>query len=98
MRFSPNMPEPDAYYEPNSFHGPEQSPEYREPPLRISGNADRYDHRAGNDDFSQPRALWILFDDSERQRLYANIAAAMNGVPEEIVNRQLCLFEKIDPQ
>ncbi len=98
MRFFPNLPNPNAYYEPNSFHGPVQSSEYREPPLRISGDADRYDHREGNDDFSQPRALWTLFDDAQRQRLYGNIAAAMTGVPEEIVNRQLALFAKIEPR
>jgi catalase len=98
MRFFQNFPNADAYYEPNSFHGPAQSPEYREPPLRISGDADRYDHRAGNDDFSQPRALWNLFDESQRQRLYANIAAAMAGVPDEIVQRQLALFAKVEPQ
>ena len=97
MRFFANLPNPNAYYEPNSFQGPAQSPDYREPPLGISGDADRYDHRAGNDDFSQPRALWTLFDDAQRQRLYANIAAAMEGVPEEIVDRQLALFGKIEP-
>ena len=98
MRFFANLPNPNAYYEPNSFQGPAQSSDYREPPLRISGDADRYDHREGNDDFSQPRALWTLFDDAQRRRLYANIAAAMEGVPEEIVNRQLALFAKIEPQ
>ncbi|MGH7289545.1 MAG: catalase, partial [Myxococcota bacterium] len=95
MRFFPNLPNPNAYYEPNSFGGPKQAPEYREPPLRIAGDADRYDHRVGNDDYRQPRALWGLFDTAQRQRLHANIAEAMAGVPEEIVNRQLALFEKI---
>jgi catalase len=97
MRFFPNNPNPDAYYEPSSFGGPKEAGEYREPPLRISGAADRYDSRAGNDDFSQPRALWKLFDDGQRQRLCNNIAAAMSGVPEHIVNRQLALFDRIDP-
>jgi catalase len=97
MRFFPNVPNANAYYEPSSFGGPAQAPEFREPPLRISGDADRYDHRAGNDDFSQPRALWKLFDEGQRQRLYSNIAAAMKGVPEEIVDRQLALFGKIEP-
>jgi catalase len=96
MRFFANLPNPNAYYEPNSFGGPAQAPEYREPPLRLSGDADRYDHRAGNDDFNQPRALWRLFDEGQRQRLCANIAAAMGGVPAAIVDRQLALFEKID--
>ena len=33
-------------YEPNSFGGPKEDPAFREPPLHITGDADRYDHRA----------------------------------------------------
>ncbi|MEF9942914.1 MAG: catalase [Burkholderiaceae bacterium] len=97
MRFTPNLPNANAYYEPNSFKGPQQAPEFREPPLRICGDADRYNHREGNDDFSQPRALFRLFDAGQRQRLCGNIAAAMAGVPSEIVERQLALFDRVDP-
>jgi catalase len=97
MRFFTNNPQPDAYYEPNSFGGPAQTPEVQEPPLGIDGDADRYDHRAGNDDFVQPRALWSLFDAAQCDRLYSNIAAAMQGVPEAIVQRQLALFARIHP-
>ncbi|CAK7027283.1 catalase [Saezia sanguinis] len=97
MRFTPNMPNADAYYEPNSFNGPVEDPSLKEPPLRISGDADRYNHRIGNDDFSQPRALWKLFNEEQRQRLYNNIADAMQGVPAEIVERQAKLFDQIDP-
>ncbi len=68
-----------------------------EPPLRISGDAARYDHRAGNDDFSQPRALFRLFNEGQRQRLFSNIADAMQGVPEAIVERQIALFDRVDP-
>jgi catalase len=95
MRFKPNE-NADAYYEPNSFNGPKQDPEYREPPLKISGDADRYDHRKGNDDYSQPRALFNLFDAAQRKRLFGNIAAAMNDVPDLIVERQLAHFDKVD--
>ncbi len=98
MRFFRNdTGNPDAYYEPNSFQGPVQNPAVAEPPLRISGDAARYDHREGNDDFSQPRALFRLFDDGQKQRLFSNIAEAMQGVPQEIVERQLALFTKVDP-
>ncbi|MEX0697026.1 MAG: catalase [Dongiaceae bacterium] len=97
MRFTPNNPQPDAYYEPNSFDGPAERPDVKEPPLRISGDADRYNHREGNDDYSQPRALFRLFDDGGKQRLFSNIAAAMAGVPDFIVERQLGHFDKIDP-
>ncbi|WP_181703627.1 catalase [Chthonobacter albigriseus] len=98
MRFFPNNPNPNAYYEPNSFSGPRQAPEYREPPLRISGDADRYDHRAGNDDYSQPGALFRLMTEAERERLMDNIAAAMGGVPAEIIERQVAHFAKCDPR
>lgn len=98
MRFFPNgSGNPDAYYEPNSFAGPKQDPAFEEPPLRISGDAARYDDREGNDDFSQPRALFRIFDSGQRQRLFSNIAAAMKGVPEGIVERQLVLFDRVEP-
>lgn len=88
---------PDAYYEPNRFGGPVEDASVKEPPLRIDGDADRYNHRVGNDDFSQPRALFALFDAGQKRRLFANIAAAMSGVPQEIVEAQCALFDKIHP-
>jgi len=87
----------DAYYEPNSFDGAREDPNVGEPPLALDGTADRHNHRNGNDDFSQPRALFEMFDDGEKQRLCANIAGAMQGVPSEIVERQLALFEQVHP-
>jgi catalase len=87
----------DAYYEPNSFNGPKEDKTIAEPPLKISGDADRYDHREGNDDYVQVRALYNLFDAEQRQRLYQNYAAAMDGVPDEIVQRQVGHLNKVDP-
>ena len=84
-------------YEPNSFGGPAEDPKYKEPPLRIQGDADRYDHRQGNDDYAQPAKLYRLFSSEQRQRLHSAIAGAMQGVPQEIVDRQLAHFEKVDP-
>ena len=98
MRFFRNdTGNPDAYYEPNSMGGPAQDPAYGEPPLKISGDADRYDHRAGNDDYSQAGALFRLFDEGQKARLFQAIAGAMAGVPQEIVARQLAHFAKADP-
>jgi len=88
---------PDAYYEPNSFNGPVEQTSAKEPPLRINGDADRYNHRIGNDDYSQPRALFNLFDAGQKLRLFSNIAAAMTGVPGFIVERQLGHFKLIHP-
>ena len=98
MRFFANdSGNPDAYYEPNSVGGPAGDAEYREPPLRIRGAADRFDHREGNDDYSQPRALFEMFDEGERARLFANIAESMAGVPAAVVRRQLGHFRRVHP-
>ena len=74
MRFFPNFPNPDAYYEPNSFKGPVEDTGFSDPPLKISGDAGRYNHREGNDDYGQPRALFKLFDEDRKARLFSNIA------------------------
>ena len=85
----------DAYYEPNSVGGPVEDSQYKEPPLALSGDADRYNHRDGNDDYVQVTALFNLFDDAQKARLFSNLAAAMAGVPEHIVERQLAHFDKV---
>jgi catalase len=96
MRLSGNA-NPDAYYEPNSFGGPVQDPSVREPPLRIVGDADRYNHRDGNDDYRQAGDLFRLMSAAQKERLFDNIKAAMDGVPTEIVKRQVSLFYRADP-
>lgn len=87
----------DAYYEPNSFGGPQEDPAFRSPPLPLFGDADRYNHRLGNDDTTQPGNLFRLFDASQRARLCRNIAESMQGVPAFIIARQLALFDRADP-
>ncbi|KAF0677471.1 catalase [Profundibacterium mesophilum] len=90
------MTNPDAYYEPNSFGGPVEDPSVAEPPHRYAGDVDRYEFRGKADHYSQPRALFALFDEGQRKRLFSNIAGAMAGVPDEIVERQLAHFTKVD--
>ena len=51
----------------------------------------------GNDDYGQVAALFRLFDAGQRQRLFSNIAALMQGVPTQIVERQLMHFARVDP-
>jgi catalase len=87
----------DAYYEPNSFNGPQEDKTVAEPPLKITGNADRFNHREGNDDYVQVRALFNLFDAGQKSRLFQNYAEALQGVPEFIVERQLGHLNKVDP-
>ncbi|MVO14422.1 catalase [Parasedimentitalea huanghaiensis] len=88
----------DAYYEPNSISESAKEGGLQEPPLKISGDADRYNHRDGNDDYSQPRALHDLMDENQRTRLYANTAEAMAGVPEDIISRVLVHYDLISPE
>ncbi len=84
-------------YEPNSFGGPVEDPRFREPPLKISGDADRYDHREGNDDYTQPGNLFRLMTKEQKEALFANTARAMAGVPEEIALRWIAHCAKADP-
>jgi catalase len=88
---------PDAYYEPNSFNGPKEDARFAEPPLKISGDAAKYNHRDGNDDYTQPGDLFRLMSPNQKEQLFSNIAGAMSGVPENIVRRQLEHFHKADP-
>lgn len=91
-------PNPDAYYEPNSFTGPAEDPAIKEPSLKLSGNADRYSHRVGNDDYRQAGDLFRLMSAAQKDQLFDNIKAAMDGVPTEIVQRQVAHFHRADPQ
>ncbi len=98
MRFFQNdAGTPDLYYEPNSFGGPTQDHSFAEPPLKISGDADRYDHPHDHDDYRQAGDLFRLFDSAHQQRVCENIAASMAGVPGLIIDRALGHFDKIDP-
>ncbi|WKN30563.1 catalase [Porifericola rhodea] len=97
MRYYTDNNNPDAYYEPNSFGGPEADPSVEEPPMKINGDIGRYEYEEEIDVYTQPRALFNLFDDAQKERLFNNIAEAMGGVPTEIIERQLAHFDKVDP-
>lgn len=100
MDGSMNFSEPSAskaYYEPNSFGGAVENRDFLEPPFPVDGDGYRYNHREGNDDFSQPRALFTLMNASQKEQLFSNIADAMDGVPQNIRDRQIALFEKVHP-
>ena len=85
----------DAYYEPNSFGGAVEDVSFAEPAFETGDMADRYNHRDGNNDFVQVTALFNLMSDNQKEQLFSNIAEAMGGVPRNIVDRQLALFEQV---
>ncbi|MGY0710799.1 catalase [Azospirillum argentinense] len=84
-------------YEPNSFGGPVQNRAVTEPPLRISGDAARYDHREGNDDYAQAGALFRLIGAEAQERLMDTIANSLGEAPLFIQRRQLRHFFAADP-
>lgn len=84
-------------YEPNSFGGPVGYPQFKEPPLKLSGDADRYDHRRGNEDYTQPGDLFRLMTTDKKELLIGNIVRAMKPVPRDIQLRQIVHFYKADP-
>ena len=84
-------------YEPNTFGGPVEDPSVKEPPLKISGDADRYDHRKGNDDYTQAGNFFRLMSADQKKQLIQNIVGAMKTVAKEIQERQVAHFYKADP-
>jgi len=97
MRFDGNYGG-EVNYQPNSYGGPVDDSEYKEPPLKISGDADHYDHKEGNDDYSQAGDLYRLMSPEQKDQLIGNIVGAMEMVPEEIQRRQVEHFTKADSE
>jgi catalase len=85
-------------YEPNSFGGPKQDDTLKDRPIPLSGEpAARYDHREGNDDYSQCGDLYRLQSEDAKDRLCLNIAKSLGQTPVRIQEHQLTHFEKADP-
>ena len=86
-----------AYYEPNSYEeSPKEDKSYLEPDLVLEGNAQRY-APLDDDFYTQPRALFNIMNQNQKEQLFENIAASMEGVEEKIITRALGHFEKISP-
>ena len=88
----------DAYYEPNSVGGPVEDPSVAEPPLKIDGDAARWNHREGNDDF-QPasRPVPAVRRRAEAAALRQHRGGHGRRCPRLSVDRQLALFGQVDP-
>ena len=50
----------DVNYGPNSQGGPKANAQYKEPPLKISGDATHYDHVKTSDDYTQAGNLYRI--------------------------------------
>ena len=86
------------HYEPNSFNQWQEQPQYREPPLKISGDADWWNYR--DDDanyYKQPGDLFRLMTPDKQQLLFDNTARAMGDAPDFIKQRHVDNCTKADP-
>jgi catalase len=96
MRFDDNGGA-SVNYEPNSFGGPKADPAYKEPPLKISGDADWYDQKRGvDDDYIQPGNLFRLMPPDEQKRLIQNIVGSLKQVDKHIQEKMVAHFRKAD--
>ncbi len=86
-------------YEPNSYGVWQEQPQYREPPLKINGDAAHWDFREDDDDYyKQPGDLFRLMTADEQQRLFENTARAMGDAPEMIKIRHIGNCYKADKE
>ncbi len=85
-------------YEPNSYGEWQEQPETAEPPLELSGAADRWDFRDDDDDYyTQPGLLFRLMSPAQQETLFGNTARAMGDAPEMVKLRHIGNCYKADP-
>ncbi|WP_291426907.1 catalase [Deinococcus sp.] len=87
-------------YEPNSFGGPAADDSLKEPPLMLSGAADRFDSYPETDEdyFGQPGALYRIMQSDEQQRIHGNYGRALAPVPQFIQDEYCKMLDKVDPR
>lgn len=85
-------------YEPNSYGEWQDSPEKKEPPLKVHGDVFNYNEREYDDDYySQPGDLFRLMPADEQQLLFDNTARAMGDAELFIKQRHVRNCYKADP-
>ena len=86
------------HYEPNSFGQWQAQPEFKEPPLKLTGQADHWDYdKDDNNYFEQPGKLFRLMNDEQKEALFGNTARAMGDAPEFIKFRHIRNCNAADP-
>ncbi|WP_201191941.1 catalase [Pseudomonas fluorescens] len=71
-------------------------PEWREPPLELSGAAGHWDHRVDDDHYEQPGNLFRQMNDQEKQALFENTARSLQSVTREVQLRHIANCNKAD--
>ncbi len=87
-------------YNNSSFDGKAQASSdesFREPPLTLSVDSlGRFDHREGNDDYTQAGNLYRMMSEDKKSQLVNNIAGSLGGASSEIQDLMIPHFEKAD--
>ncbi|GAB1050263.1 MULTISPECIES: catalase KatB [Shewanella] len=85
-----------ANYGPNSQpSGLQDATEFKEPPLRLDGEADRYS-RYGQDDYTQAGNLYRLLSEEEKARLISNICGTLSQATQDVQQRMIGHFSQAD--
>ncbi|MGD0803224.1 MAG: catalase [Candidatus Bathyarchaeia archaeon] len=85
-------------YEPNSYGNWQEQPDFKDPPLELSGAADHWNFREDDDDYyTQPGKLFRLMSPEQQQVLFENMARAMGDIPKAIKIRHIKNCLKADP-
>ncbi|OIN09541.1 catalase [Shewanella algae] len=83
-------------YGPNSQpSGLQDATEFKEPPLRLDGEADRYS-RYGQDDYTQAGNLYRLLPEEEKARLISNICGTLSQATQDVQQRMIGHFSQAD--
>ncbi|HDS1205485.1 TPA: catalase [Shewanella algae] len=83
-------------YGPNSQpSGLQDATEFKEPPLRLDGEADRYS-RYGQDDYTQAGNLYRLLPEEEKARLISNICGTLSQATQDVQRRMIGHFSQAD--
>lgn len=84
MRVDGNQGSTKAYF-PNSLGLWKSNPEYKDPPLKLEGDADNWDFRKDDDDYyTQPGDLFRLMKPEQKKVLFENTARNMQGTTKEV--------------
>ena len=85
-------------YEPNTLSGPVEDKSYAIHGQQLNAKVGRYPHAHPNDNYEQPRMLWNkVFSDQDRTDVVANIGGFLGKCRQDIKERQVKLFYKVDP-
>jgi catalase len=86
------------HYEPNSFGQWQAQPQFEEPPLKLTGAAKFWSyHEDDNNYFEQPRKLFQLMTDAQKEALFGNTGRGMGDAPEFIKFRHIRNCHAADP-